>query len=120
MAAIVLKRRSDAEIAGHSISSIVCASGSNHDGEKKGLTLPNGEAQAQLIRQTLKQAGLVPSDIHYFEVSSLPKLSTETFPEDGLGTWYRDESWRSHRSQSDRFRVCAKSRASSAGRIDQI
>ena len=52
------------------ISAVVCATGSNHDGVKKGLTLPNGDAQAQLIRQTLKKAGLVPADIHYFEVSS--------------------------------------------------
>lgn len=55
-------------MAGDSISAVVCATGTNHDGVKKGLTLPNGEAQAQLISQTLKKAGLVPSDIHYFEV----------------------------------------------------
>ena len=65
--AMVLKRRSRAEAAGDRIRAIVRGTGSNHDGAKSGLTLPNGAAQAQLIRQTYKAAGLPLSQTDYFE-----------------------------------------------------
>ncbi|KAK8054463.1 polyketide synthase [Apiospora phragmitis] len=65
--AMVLKRRSSAEAAGDRIRAIVRGTGSNHDGAKSGLTLPNGTAQAQLIRQTYKDAGLALSQTDYFE-----------------------------------------------------
>ncbi|KAK7959033.1 lovastatin nonaketide synthase [Apiospora aurea] len=65
--AMVLKRRSSAEAAGDRIRAIVRGTGSNHDGAKSGLTLPNGAAQAQLIRQTYKNAGLALSGTDYFE-----------------------------------------------------
>ncbi|KAK7906373.1 polyketide synthase [Apiospora marii] len=65
--AMVLKRRSSAEAAGDRIRALVRGTGSNHDGAKSGLTLPNGAAQAQLIRQTYKDAGLALSQTDYFE-----------------------------------------------------
>ncbi|KAI1079846.1 putative polyketide synthase [Whalleya microplaca] len=64
---VVLKRKSDAERMGDHISAVVCATGAGHDGTKSGLTLPNGDSQADLISQTLKKAGLTPSDVDYFE-----------------------------------------------------
>ncbi|KAL8720894.1 MAG: hypothetical protein Q9225_002312 [Loekoesia sp. 1 TL-2023] len=67
IAAIILKRKSRAEAAGDSIRSVICATGSNHNGLKDGLMLPNGKAQAQLLRQTYKKAGLSTADTDYFE-----------------------------------------------------
>ncbi|KAL9042608.1 MAG: hypothetical protein Q9214_003726, partial [Letrouitia sp. 1 TL-2023] len=67
VAAVILKRKSRAEAAGDSIRSVVRGTGSNHDGLKDGLTLPNGKAQAQLLRQTYKNAGLSTVDTDYFE-----------------------------------------------------
>lgn len=66
--AVVLKKRSTAELAGDTIKAIVRGTGANHDGTKEGLTLPNGEAQAALLRSTYKAAGLSPADTQYFEV----------------------------------------------------
>ena len=65
--AVVLKKRSSAELAGDTIKAIVRGTGANHDGTKDGLTMPNGEAQAALLRSTYKAAGLSPADTGYFE-----------------------------------------------------
>ena len=69
--AVVLKKRSTAELSGDTVKSIVRGTGANHDGMKDGLTLPNGVAQAQLLRSTYKSAGLSPADTQYFEVRTL-------------------------------------------------
>ncbi|KAK3681229.1 polyketide synthase [Podospora appendiculata] len=67
VAAVILKRKVDAEAAGDNIMAVVRGSGSNHDGSKSGLTVPNGAAQARLIRQTYAEAGLELGDTDYFE-----------------------------------------------------
>ena len=74
IAAVILKRKSQAESAGDPIRSVIRATGSNHDGLKDGLMLPNGRAQAQLLRQTYKKAGLSTEDTDYFEVEPAPCL----------------------------------------------
>lgn len=56
--AVVLKRLSDALAAGDPILAVLRGSGVNQDGASAGLTVPNGEAQAALIRCTLEQAQL--------------------------------------------------------------
>jgi len=66
--AVVLKKRSSAELAGDTIKAIVRGTGANHDGWKDGLTVPNDVAQAQLLRSTYKAAGLDPAETGYFEV----------------------------------------------------
>lgn len=66
--AVVLKRQCDAEEAGDRIDAVVRATAINHDGMKDGLTLPNGEAQAKLLREIYSEAGLDPVDTQYFEV----------------------------------------------------
>ncbi|KAK1445344.1 beta-ketoacyl synthase domain-containing protein [Colletotrichum cuscutae] len=65
--AAILKRQSAAETAGDNIRAIVRATGSNHDGRKNGITLPNSVAQEDLIRSTYEQAGLNPLHTQYFE-----------------------------------------------------
>ncbi|KAL8707331.1 MAG: hypothetical protein Q9220_007621 [cf. Caloplaca sp. 1 TL-2023] len=60
-AAIVLKRLSDAIADGDYIECLIRATGANQDGFSAGLTVPNSEAQAALIRQTYARAGLDPT-----------------------------------------------------------
>ena len=66
--AVILKRKSRAEHDRDMIRSVIRGTGTNHDGSKDGITLPNEKAQAQLIRNTYKKAGLMTADTDYFEV----------------------------------------------------
>ncbi|KAI1365305.1 polyketide synthase [Xylaria arbuscula] len=65
--AAILKRQSSAERNGDPIRALIRATGSNHDGRKQGITLPNSTAQQALIRSTYRKAGLDPEDTQYFE-----------------------------------------------------
>src|SRR5687767_14210358 len=64
---VVLKRLSDARASGDVVLAIVTASAVNQDGASSGFTVPNGEAQQDLIRQALTQAGRSPDDLDYVE-----------------------------------------------------
>ncbi|WP_437309430.1 type I polyketide synthase [Sorangium sp. So ce388] len=65
--ALVLKRLSDAESAGDRVWGVIRGSAVNQDGRSTGLTQPNVLAQQALLRDALKDAGLVASDIGYVE-----------------------------------------------------
>jgi acyl transferase domain-containing protein len=65
--ALVLKRLSDAQADGDPILALVRGSAVNQDGASSGLTVPNGPAQADVIRQALAAGRLEPSDIDYVE-----------------------------------------------------
>lgn len=65
--AVVIKRQSDAVRDGNRIRCVVRATGSNHDGTKKGITVPSSEAQEEMIRRTYQLANLNPDDTHFFE-----------------------------------------------------
>ncbi|KAJ6789492.1 hypothetical protein PWT90_00293 [Aphanocladium album] len=60
VAAIVMKRLSDALADGDHIDCIIRETGTNQDGHSNGITVPSTEAQAALIRQTYARAGLFP------------------------------------------------------------
>ncbi|KAJ4287123.1 hypothetical protein N0V88_007745 [Collariella sp. IMI 366227] len=62
IAAVVLKRLSDAIADGDYIQCIVRETGANQDGFSNGITVPNTDAQASLIRQTYARAGLDPEN----------------------------------------------------------
>lgn len=59
-AAVILKRLSDAIADGDDITCIIRETGVNSDGRTKGITLPSGEAQTNLIQQVYRRAGLNP------------------------------------------------------------
>ncbi|WP_245392354.1 type I polyketide synthase [Salinicola endophyticus] len=63
----LLKDYDKAVADGDRILAVVAGSGVNTDGYKKGLTVPNADAQVALMRQTLARAGLTPDDIDYLE-----------------------------------------------------
>ncbi|MCQ1581991.1 SDR family NAD(P)-dependent oxidoreductase, partial [Streptomyces parvus] len=65
VAVVVLKRLSAAVADGDRIHGVIRASGINYDGRSNGITAPNGDAQAALLRDTYQQYGIDPADIDY-------------------------------------------------------
>ncbi|MBD2158900.1 type I polyketide synthase [Leptolyngbya sp. FACHB-16] len=64
---IVLKRLSDAIAHGDNVLALIRGSAVNHDGPSSGLTVPNGTAQQELIRQALKSSRVKPAQVRYVE-----------------------------------------------------
>ncbi|MEX3525941.1 MAG: SDR family NAD(P)-dependent oxidoreductase [Burkholderia sp.] len=65
VAVVVLKRWSRAVADGDPIRGLIRASGINNDGRSNGITAPNALAQASLVRQVQRAAGVVPEQIDY-------------------------------------------------------
>src|SRR5579871_798844 len=64
---IVLKRLSDALLAGDRILAVIRGSAVNQDGRSSGLTAPNGPSQEAVVRKALEAGGVQPSAITYVE-----------------------------------------------------
>ncbi|KAL1639402.1 Type I Iterative PKS [Diplodia intermedia] len=69
VAAILLKPLSAALADGDDIECVIRGTGVNSDGRTKGIAMPSAEAQAALIRETYRRAGLDPvaDRCQYFE-----------------------------------------------------
>nr|AKL78824.1 GLPKS3 [Glarea lozoyensis] len=65
--AVILKRKSQAQMDGNNIRAIIRGTGCNHDGIKEGITMPNSVAQEALIRRVYKNTGLNTNETQYFE-----------------------------------------------------
>ncbi|KAI9714017.1 MAG: polyketide synthase [Bogoriella megaspora] len=65
--AVILKPISAALRDNDTIRAVIRASGSNHDGRTPGITQPSMRAQARLIQQTYKKAGLTMQHTRFFE-----------------------------------------------------
>ena len=64
---VVLKRLGAAERDGDHIYGIIRGSAENHGGRAQSLTAPNPNAQAELIRDAIRRAGISPRSIGYIE-----------------------------------------------------
>ena len=64
---LVLKRLHDAEADGDRIWGVIRGTALNSDGASSGLTVPNGEAQQQVIADALAWAGVQPCEVDYVE-----------------------------------------------------
>ena len=64
---LLVKRLSDAIANGDRIWAVVKGSAVNHDGRSSSLTAPNGQAQEELIREALSDAGIAGADVSYVE-----------------------------------------------------
>ena len=64
---VVLKRVDDAISEGDPIRAVIRGTGSNQDGHTKGFTLPSADAQAALIQETYRRAGVDMMDTGYVE-----------------------------------------------------
>lgn len=67
IATLILKPVADALRDGDSIRAVIRGTGVNQDGHTTGITVPNSDAQAELIRSTYRSAGLDLSQTAYFE-----------------------------------------------------
>jgi len=64
---VVLKRLRDAEADGDRIWSVLRGSAINQNGASAGLTVPNGPAQEQVLKDALSRADVDPADVDYLE-----------------------------------------------------
>ncbi|MFI4954283.1 MAG: SDR family NAD(P)-dependent oxidoreductase [Gammaproteobacteria bacterium] len=64
---VILKKLSEAQRDKDRILAVICSAVLNQDGASSGLTVPNGAAQEQLLREALSQAHLQPHEISYLE-----------------------------------------------------
>jgi acyl transferase domain-containing protein len=74
-AAVILKPLVQALEDNDTIRAVIRGSGCNQDGHTPGITAPNAESQADLIRSTYKVAGLGYSDTTYVEAHGTGELS---------------------------------------------
>ena len=64
---LVLKPLADARRDGDRVYAVIRGTGVNQDGHTSGITVPNPEAQATLMRQVLTSAGVDPALVGYIE-----------------------------------------------------
>ncbi|MBT2902037.1 polyketide synthase, partial [Streptomyces sp. McG3] len=64
---VALKRLDDAVRDGDRIHAVIAGSGVNQDGHTNGITVPNPDAQVDLIRRVCAEAGITPGDLQYME-----------------------------------------------------
>ena len=64
---VLLKRLSCAIADGDPIYAVVLGTAINSDGHTNGISLPSAEAQAQLVRDACKDAGIAPSQVGFVE-----------------------------------------------------
>lgn len=64
---VILKRLQDAIRDGDSVQAVIRGSAVNHDGQSSGLTVPNRQAQQQLMQLALHDAKLSVTDVDYIE-----------------------------------------------------
>ena len=68
---LILKRLSDAQAAGDRIWGLVRGSAVNQNGASAALTVPNGQAQEQVLAEALDRAGVQPSEVDYLEAHGI-------------------------------------------------
>ena len=83
---LVLKRLSKAIADGDLILAMIRGSAVNHDGPSSGLTIPNGRAQQDLIRQALASAGIAPTDVSYIEAHGTGTTLGDPIEMEALGS----------------------------------
>ncbi|WDZ82632.1 type I polyketide synthase [Micromonospora cathayae] len=65
--AVVLKRLDRAQADGDQIYAVIKGSAVNHDGNTEGITNPDSDSQAELLRTAWRNAGVDPRSIGYLE-----------------------------------------------------
>ncbi len=82
--AILLRSLDAAEKNGDHIYGVIRGSAINHGGRTEGFTLPNADAQAELIEEVLEKTGIHPEGISYVEVSATGSPVGDRAEIDGL------------------------------------
>lgn len=69
--AVIIKRLKDAIANNDTIRAVIRSTGLNQDGRTPGITVPNGEAQRELILKTYEKANLDRGSTRYFEAHGI-------------------------------------------------
>jgi acyl transferase domain-containing protein/NAD(P)-dependent dehydrogenase (short-subunit alcohol dehydrogenase family) len=87
--AVLLKRLDTARADGDHIYAVIKGSALNHGGNTNGYTVPSPAAQADLIEETLRRAGVNPRTISYVEAHGTGTALGDPVEVDGLTKAYR-------------------------------
>jgi acyl transferase domain-containing protein/NADPH:quinone reductase-like Zn-dependent oxidoreductase/acyl carrier protein len=85
---VVLKRWSEAERDGDRVLGVILGTAVNHDGASSGLTVPNGVAQAALLKSALKSAGVEAREVGYVEAHGTGTALGDPIEAEALGRVY--------------------------------
>ncbi|MCW3067084.1 MAG: type polyketide synthase, partial [Solirubrobacterales bacterium] len=83
---VVLKRLSDARADGDRIFAVLRGSAINQDGHSNGITAPNVEAQAEMLRLAYGAAQVDPGDVDYVEAHGTGTLLGDPIEARALST----------------------------------
>lgn len=86
---IILKPLEDALRDGDTVRAVIRNSGSNQDGRTSGITMPNRDAQAGLIRSVYKAAGLDPLETSFVEAHSTGTAIGDPIEASAIGEVFR-------------------------------
>ena len=87
---IVLKRLSDAVRDGDRVVCVIRGSAVNHNGKSSGITVPNVKAQANLIRDALRNAKAEAEQISYVEAHGTGTLLGDPIEIEALASVFHD------------------------------
>lgn len=85
---VLLKPLSKAIEDGDDIWATVIATGTNQDGHTPGISMPNGEAQADLIREVCSKYNVDPSSVQYVECHGTGTAIGDPTEAGAIGTTY--------------------------------
>jgi acyl transferase domain-containing protein len=85
-ALVVLKPYARALADGDRIYALVRATAVNQDGRTNGLTVPNGKAQEELVREACQRAGIEPRQLQFVEAHGTGTLVGDPIEARALGT----------------------------------
>ncbi|MCJ1384592.1 hypothetical protein MMC17_007710 [Xylographa soralifera] len=89
--AVILKRVADAIKDGDTIRAVIRSTGSNQDGYTPGITLPDKDSQASLIRETYKKAGSDMRSTHFFEAHGTGTPIGDPIKANAVGSVFKHE-----------------------------
>lgn len=87
---VVLKPLEQAERDGDTVYAVVDGIAINNDGRTAGPATPNLQAQKQVMRDALRQAGRAPRDVRYLEVNGSGSQLTDLLELKAVQAVYRD------------------------------
>ncbi|MDC0708165.1 type I polyketide synthase [Stigmatella sp. ncwal1] len=88
---LVLKRLSDAIADRDPILALIRGSATNHSGQSSGLTVPNGNALAKVMRAALRAGGVEPGQLSYLEAHGTGTAIGDPIEMEALGRVYGQE-----------------------------